>query len=72
MDSASRRTPSATARVATTFAVLQHPGYPKDQSVAFLPPILRDPISTDFLLSFDPKHRDDLLAHDTATLDGRL
>jgi transposase len=43
--------------------MLQSCGYSGDERVALLPPILLDPISTDLLLSCDPKGGNDLLAH---------
>jgi putative transposase len=44
------------------FAALRNSGYTGDQQIALLPPILLDPISSDLLLSCDPKDGNDLLA----------
>jgi putative transposase len=50
------------------FAALRNSGYTGDQQIALLPPILLDPISSDLLLSCDPKDGNDLLATYTASL----
>jgi hypothetical protein len=46
----------------TPFAALKELGYNGDSTIALLPPILLDPISSDLLLSCDREAGNDLLA----------